>query len=242
MIPRTLGELRDALWLRKPFRLEAITEATKISVVQLREIYGTSINRFDICRIAQMRKLIPKNSEGCIVDIGGGLYPISYGLGFKKEVVVDGDAAFYPDIITDINDPLPIPNNTADVVVAGEIIEHLINPFRFLLEVRRILKPGGTLVLSTPNIVDVKSRIKVVFGRLPTACATPSASEVDHLFFHKSDFNLSKIVSLIEGAGLEITEKHSTGLFFREWLVVPPRFCPLTFGEKFIFVARKEAD
>ncbi len=39
-----------------------------------------------------------------------------------------------------------------DLVVALEIIEHLENPWSFLREIRKLLRPGGLLVLSTPNV------------------------------------------------------------------------------------------
>ena len=46
---------------------------------------------------------------------------------------------------------LPLSDGTFDLVVSFETIEHLTQPLRFLDECRRVLCPGGTLVLSTPN-------------------------------------------------------------------------------------------
>jgi len=46
-------------------------------------------------------------------------------------------------------------NSCFDTVLAGELIEHLQNPGRFLEGSARALKPGGTLVLSTPNVFSV---------------------------------------------------------------------------------------
>ncbi len=46
---------------------------------------------------------------------------------------------------------LPFPNNTFDVVFSTEVIEHTPNPLQSVLEMYRTLKPGGHLVLSTPN-------------------------------------------------------------------------------------------
>lgn len=48
-------------------------------------------------------------------------------------------------------DALPVGSGTVDVVTAVSVIEHLASPARMLAEVRRILKPGGALVLVTPN-------------------------------------------------------------------------------------------
>ena len=52
---------------------------------------------------------------------------------------------------------LPFPDNTFDVVVFNEIFEHLrINPIFTFREINRILKPQGTLLLSTSNLISLK--------------------------------------------------------------------------------------
>ncbi len=48
---------------------------------------------------------------------------------------------------------LPIPSCTADAVVALEVIEHLPYPVAALQEIRRVLKPGGTVFVSVPSTV-----------------------------------------------------------------------------------------
>jgi 2-polyprenyl-3-methyl-5-hydroxy-6-metoxy-1,4-benzoquinol methylase len=54
-----------------------------------------------------------------------------------------------------------------DAVFAIEIIEHLENPFRFVRECARLLKPGGLLFLTTPNVEAVNSRLIFLYsGRL----------------------------------------------------------------------------
>ena len=64
---------------------------------------------------------------------------------------------------------LPWPNEHFDAVFCTEGIEHLENHFSFLREIRRILKPGGILVLTTPNITALRSRVRFFgsgfFGR-----------------------------------------------------------------------------
>jgi ubiquinone/menaquinone biosynthesis C-methylase UbiE len=46
---------------------------------------------------------------------------------------------------------IPFPENTFDYVVSSEVIEHTPDPFKAIQEMFRVLKPGGTLILSTPN-------------------------------------------------------------------------------------------
>jgi SAM-dependent methyltransferase len=57
-------------------------------------------------------------------------------------------------------------SETFDAVVALEIIEHLENPRKFLRECFKLLKPGGTLILSTPNTDSPVS--KALFIRFGT--------------------------------------------------------------------------
>lgn len=62
---------------------------------------------------------------------------------------------------------LPLPDESMDVVVMSELIEHLVDPDAALEEVLRILKPGGTLLLSTPNLAAWYNRVLLAIGVQP---------------------------------------------------------------------------
>ena len=62
--------------------------------------------------------------------------------------------------IADLNQKLPLPDKSFDLVVSVEGIEHLENPQSFLREVNRVLKDDGRLILTTPNIVSLRSRMR----------------------------------------------------------------------------------
>jgi SAM-dependent methyltransferase len=78
-----------------------------------------------------------------------------------------------------------IEDRTIDVVVSFETIEHLAHPGRFLAGLRRVLVPGGTLILSTPNR-DVRDP----GGNLNSTPANP---------FHLREWATSEFTQLLGG-------------------------------------------
>ncbi|HKI92926.1 MAG TPA: class I SAM-dependent methyltransferase [Gaiellaceae bacterium] len=67
----------------------------------------------------------------------------------------------------DAEDDLPFEDASFDVVVMGEILEHLAHPAAAVANVRRVLRPGGRFVGSVPNAFRLKSRIAYACGRYP---------------------------------------------------------------------------
>jgi SAM-dependent methyltransferase len=67
----------------------------------------------------------------------------------------------------DLDQPLPFDDGSFDVVVAGEVLEHLRFPEQILQEARRVLGAGGVLVGSVPNNYRLKSRLRFLLGKPP---------------------------------------------------------------------------
>ena len=69
-------------------------------------------------------------------------------------------------IWADFSLQIPLPTSSFDVVIAGEVIEHLPYPEITVSEVSRILKPEGLFIGSVPNSYHLKNRLRVLKGRL----------------------------------------------------------------------------
>jgi SAM-dependent methyltransferase len=67
----------------------------------------------------------------------------------------------------DAEQGLPFEDEAFDVVVAGELLEHVRDPGAVVAEARRVLRPGGTFVGSVPNGFRLKNRLRFLAGRWP---------------------------------------------------------------------------
>jgi SAM-dependent methyltransferase len=67
--------------------------------------------------------------------------------------------------------PLPFSNDYFDTVVMVAVIEHLFDPVAALQKLNRVLKPGGRLILDTPNIAKWTRRIKLAAGYFPSTAS-----------------------------------------------------------------------
>jgi len=61
--------------------------------------------------------------------------------------------------------PLPFEPSSFDLVLCGDVVEHLRDPEAFLARVRPLIRPGGRLVLSTPNVANWAMRLGLFAGR-----------------------------------------------------------------------------
>jgi SAM-dependent methyltransferase len=76
---------------------------------------------------------------------------------------------------------IPVPDNMFDCILFLEVIEHLhLNPIDILNVLKTKLKPGGTLILSTPNMMSFGNRLKMVLNRKLGHFHYPPFAENEH--------------------------------------------------------------
>ena len=92
-----------------------------------------------------------------VVDIGSGTAPYKKIVAHERYIGIDiEDRGGVTDVlIEDVNKGLSLSDNTADMVLCTEVLEHVKKPDAVITELFRILKKGGTLILTTPMVWPV---------------------------------------------------------------------------------------
>ena len=110
---------------------------------------------------------------GCLLDVGCGQGDLFNVVSSQFARYVGVDAVRYDHFpeqaefcLFDLDSgTIPIPNGSADVVTAVEVIEHLENPREFMRKLVALTKPGGWLVVSTPNQLSLLSLLTLITKR-----------------------------------------------------------------------------
>jgi 2-polyprenyl-3-methyl-5-hydroxy-6-metoxy-1,4-benzoquinol methylase len=114
--------------------------------------------------------LAARGAGGTLVDVGCGTGDLWRATRERFARCIGVDAVRYADLPSEVafeqadldRDRLPIGDGTADVAAAVEVIEHLENPRAFVRELARVTKPGGWIVVTTPNQLSVLSLLTLV--------------------------------------------------------------------------------
>lgn len=98
--------------------------------------------------------------------------------------------------------PLPVEDETFDYVLCCEVLEHMEqDPMFMLSEINRVLKPGGTLILTTPNVVSSRGISAMLNNREPYFYMQYRLSgSIDR---HNYEYSLATVSQLMKAAGFK---------------------------------------
>ena len=71
--------------------------------------------------------------------------------------------------------PLPLPDESVDLVIANQVLEHTKEIFWIFDEFSRVLRIGGHLIIGVPNLASLHNRVLLLFGGHPTQIESFSA-------------------------------------------------------------------
>lgn len=136
---------------------------------------GLSTDKIIRATMAKIRELAP-NLRGDYLDVGAGNgdlidrvvreFPVkARAADYRDDLITLGDVKV--DVVDLNTQPLPYPEATFDLVTCTEVIEHLEHFRAALREISRVLRPGGVFVVSTPNVLNVRSRLRYLFFGFP---------------------------------------------------------------------------
>ena len=138
-----------------------------------------------------------------------------------KEVTAEDGRRFVCDLdLFDAEkDPFPYPDEHFLTVLCGELIEHLaVDPMHMMSEINRVLKPGGHLVLTTPNIGSLRAISAILLGYHPgffPAYIRPHKQGEEPDSRHNREYTPKEIARLLIDSGFEM-ELIETGPFREE--------------------------
>ena len=112
-----------------------------------------------------------------------------------------GDSMTAPGYRVNLEEtPLPIPDETFDVVLCCEVIEHMdVDPMFMLSEANRVLKTGGTLIITTPNAVSTWAVTKILRGIEPYFYM--QYRKQNDPWRHNYEYSIHSLVAVLKAAG-----------------------------------------
>jgi SAM-dependent methyltransferase len=150
---------------------------------------------------------------GCVLGYKEvrGAYFGPLGRTDHKQVRVRGKVVFEceVDLFNAEKDPYPYEDGRYDTVLACEIFEHFLHdPMHMLLECRRVLAPGGSLVITTPNVASYTAVARVLEQsgnpQLYSKYANPLGEFAETEIGHVREYTPQELEEALNCAGFEV--------------------------------------
>jgi SAM-dependent methyltransferase len=164
-----------------------------------------------------LRRILARPAGLSVLDLGFGAGALARRVRahcrYLAGIELDAEAAregspFFDDAVTgDLLEGVSGPwREPFDVIVAGDILEHLPEPERLLARLLPLLGRGGVFLLSLPNVANVTVRAALLAGRFPYA--DRGILDRTHVRF----YTRSSARGLLAGSGLRIAWETATAM------------------------------
>lgn len=189
--------------------------------------------------------LIP-DSTGTALDIGCGNGELAEALRAKghrvtgidvSEKAIEEAKKFLDDSFCfDIEKekwPEELMNKKFDLIIASEVVEHLFDPTSFLKKIKQLASPSGEVIITTPNILFWKNRLKTLFGKFQYE----NEGLMDH--GHIRFFTIETIKSVFRKSGFNVVrERHFYPNLYKRGLNFLGKIFPGLFAYQMIFLLK----
>jgi len=161
------------------------------------------------------------------LDIPCGIGVFTERLLDARYNVIAADLAKHPDVpdvpfhILDMDKPLPFETDAFDAVCSIEGIEHIRRPFDFIKECRRIIRPGGRLFITTPNISSLRSRWRWLLTGFHSKCKHPLEESAPALRHHINMLSFPSLRYMLHTNGFRIETITTNRIRPINWLYAP---------------------
>lgn len=113
-----------------------------------------------------------------------GAKPLAFDL-FPEYFTVEGIKCERADIL----EGLPMADGSADYAICQEGIEHFSDQFKALKSFNRVLKPGGGLIITTPNYSNLRARMSYFLSESERFNSIMPPNEIDSIWMNKQDIS-----------------------------------------------------
>ena len=111
----------------------------------------------------------------------------------------------------DLQSPFPYTDDSFDLVLCIEVLEHVFEPARALLEMGRVLRPGGHILLSVPNVAHISNRIRMLLGGFSPGGTPETSAKRPWADPHIRFFTARSLATFVAAQDLLLQEMHGEG-------------------------------